>query len=46
MIGIGIKHDIIQDFVGKKADKLIPFDLAIAFGYSRLNMNIRFRCTA
>jgi hypothetical protein len=40
MIGFGIKHDIIQDFVGKKADKIIPFDLAIAFGYSRLNMSV------
>ncbi|HVV54021.1 MAG TPA: DUF6588 family protein [Mucilaginibacter sp.] len=39
MIGFGLKHDIIQDFVGKKASKVIPFDLAIAFGYSRLNMD-------
>jgi hypothetical protein len=40
MIGFGIRHDIIQDFAGKTADKLIPFDLAIALGYSHLNMNI------
>ncbi|MGN6640999.1 MAG: DUF6588 family protein [Mucilaginibacter sp.] len=40
MIGFGVKHDIIQDFVGKRASKLIPFDLAIALGYSRLNSNI------
>ncbi len=37
MIGFGIKHDIIQDFVGKKAKKLIPFDLAIAVNYNRIN---------
>jgi hypothetical protein len=40
MIGVGIKHDIIQDFVGQRADKLIPFDLAIALAYSRLNMSV------
>ena len=40
MIGVGIKHDIIQDFVGKRADRLIPFDLAIALAYSRLNMSV------
>lgn len=39
-IGFGIRHDIMQDFVGKTADKLIPFDLAIALGYSHLSMNI------
>jgi len=39
-IGIGIRHDLIQDFVGKGVSKLIPFDLAIAFGYSHLNMSI------
>ncbi len=40
MIGFGLKHDIIQDFAGKTAKKLIPFDLAIAFGYSHLNLTI------
>jgi len=37
MLGFGLKHDIIQDFA-KKIPK--PFDLAIAFGYSHLNLNI------
>ncbi len=37
MFGFGLKHDIVQDF--GKAGKLIPFDLAVAFGYSRLNYN-------
>jgi hypothetical protein len=40
MYGFGLKHDIIQDFAGKKGKKIIPFDLAIAFGYSHLNLNI------
>jgi hypothetical protein len=40
MIGFGLKHNIMQDFVGKKANKLVPFDLAIALGYSRMNANI------
>jgi len=39
-IGFGIRHDLIQDFVGKGVSKIIPFDLAIALGYSHLNMNI------
>jgi hypothetical protein len=37
--GFGAKHNLMQDFVGK-AGKLVPFDLAIAFGYSRLNLDI------
>ncbi|MFI5159547.1 MAG: DUF6588 family protein [Sphingobacteriales bacterium] len=36
--GFGLKHNIMQDFFGKKVKKLVPFDLAIAFGYSRLNL--------
>jgi hypothetical protein len=39
-IGFGLRHDLIQDFVGKKAAKLIPFDLAVAVGYSHLNLNV------
>jgi hypothetical protein len=39
MIGIGLKHDIMQDIAGKTADKLIPFDLAIAIGYSHLKLD-------
>ena len=39
-IGFGLRHDLVQDFVGAKAAKVIPFDLAVAFGYSHLNMNI------
>jgi hypothetical protein len=39
-IGFGIRHDLIQDFVGKGVSKIIPFDLAVAFGYSHLNMSI------
>ncbi|MFD2873972.1 DUF6588 family protein [Mucilaginibacter ximonensis] len=35
MFGFGLKHDIIQDFAIK--GKEYPFDLAIAFGYTRLN---------
>lgn len=35
MFGFGIKHDIIQDFIKKGPEK--PFDLAVAFGYTRLS---------
>ena len=40
MFGFGFKHDIMQDIVGKTADDLIPFDLALAFGYSHLNLDV------
>jgi hypothetical protein len=40
MFGFGLKHDILQDFTGTTADRLIPFDVAVAFGYSHLNMNV------
>jgi len=39
MIGFGLKHDIMQDIIGKTADKLVPFDLALAVGYSHLNLS-------
>jgi hypothetical protein len=39
MIGFGIKHNIIQDFTGA-AGKIIPFDLALAVGYTRLNLDV------
>lgn len=39
-IGFGLRHDLIQDFAGKRAARLIPFDLAVAFGYSHMNMNV------
>lgn len=35
MIGFGIKHDLIQDFATVK--KIIPFDLAIAINYNKIN---------
>jgi hypothetical protein len=38
MLGFGLRHDIIQDFAGGTAKKLIPFDLAVAFGYSKLKV--------
>jgi hypothetical protein len=45
MIGFGLKHNILQDFVGKTADKIIPLDLAISAGFTqlkyRLNVNVQ-----
>ena len=34
MIGFGVKHSLTQ-YLGK-ADKIVPFDLAVAVGYTRL----------
>ncbi len=45
MIGFGLKHDILQDFAGKTAGRLIPFDLAIAFDYSHLNLSVPLTVT-
>lgn len=39
MIGFGIKHNIMGDIFGSRTEKLIPFDLALAFNYNRLNYN-------
>ncbi|RFZ95115.1 hypothetical protein D0C36_06195 [Mucilaginibacter conchicola] len=38
MYGIGLKHNIMQDFAGPK--NKTPFDLSVAFGFSRLNMHV------
>jgi len=38
MIGFGLKHNIMQDIYGKTAGELLPFDLAVAIGYSHLNL--------
>ena len=40
MIGFGLKHNLVQDFAGKTGSKIVPFDLAIAVAYSRLNMSV------
>ena len=45
MIGFGIKHDIMQDIVGKAAANVVPFDLAIAFGYSHSDLKIPLTVT-
>lgn len=39
MIGFGIKHNIMGDIFDSRTEKLIPFDLALAFSYNRLNYN-------
>lgn len=40
MIGFGLKHNILQDFVGKTADKLIPLDLALSVGFTQLKYHL------
>jgi hypothetical protein len=40
MIGFGLKHNILQDFVGKTADQLIPIDLAISAGFTHLKYKL------
>ncbi len=40
MIGFGLKHNILQDFVGKTADKIIPFDLALSVGFTQLKYHL------
>ncbi len=38
MIGFGLKHDLTQYMFGP-AKKLVPFDLSVLLGYSRLNLD-------
>jgi hypothetical protein len=38
MLGFGIKHNLMKDFFGS-AEHIVPFDLALAFSYNRLNYN-------
>ncbi|WP_419803389.1 DUF6588 family protein [Mucilaginibacter sp.] len=40
MFGIGLKHNILQDFVGKTIDKVIPLDLAVSAGFTRLKYHL------
>lgn len=38
MIGFGVKHNIMRDIFGQTA-RVVPFDLALAFSYNKLNYN-------
>ncbi len=40
MIGFGLKHNILQDFVGKTADKIIPLDVALSLGFTQLKYHL------
>lgn len=40
MIGFGLKHNILQDFVGKTVDKIIPIDLAVSAGFTQLKYHL------
>jgi hypothetical protein len=40
MIGFGLKHNIMEDIFGGVGGKLVPFDLAIAAGYTRINYEL------
>lgn len=40
MIGFGLKHNILQDFVGKTVDKIIPVDLAVSAGFTQLKYHL------
>lgn len=40
MIGVGLKHNIMGDIFGGLGKRLVPFDLAIAAGYTRLNYEL------
>lgn len=40
MFGFGLKHNILQDFVGKTADKIIPLDVALSVGFTQLKYHL------
>ncbi len=39
-IGFGLKHNILQDFAGKTAGKIIPLDLAVSAGFTQLKYHL------
>lgn len=41
VLGFGAKHEITRLIFGKKAAKIIPFDLALAFGYNQIDYNYK-----
>lgn len=40
MVGFGLKHNIMEDIFGGVGGKLVPFDLALAAGYTRFNYEL------
>lgn len=40
MTGAGLKLNMVRLLAGKKGDKVIPFDIATAIGYTRLNYKL------
>ena len=40
MTGAGLKMNLIRVLAGKKTDKVLPFDLAAAIGYTKLSYNL------
>ncbi|RYY18819.1 MAG: hypothetical protein EOP41_10315, partial [Sphingobacteriaceae bacterium] len=40
IIGFGLKHNILQDFAGKTADKIIPLDVAVSAGFTQLKYHL------
>lgn len=40
MTGAGLKLNMVRLLAGKKGDKLLPFDVATAIGYTRLNYKL------
>ncbi len=37
VLGFGVKHEVTKYLFPGKTDKIIPFDLSVAFGYNHLN---------
>lgn len=40
MTGAGLKMNLVRVLAGKKADKVLPFDLAAAIGFTKLSYNL------
>jgi hypothetical protein len=40
MTGAGLKMNLLRVLAGKKTDKVLPFDLAAAIGYTKLSYNL------
>jgi len=40
MTGAGLKMNLVRILAGKKTDKVLPFDIAAAIGYTKLSYNL------
>jgi hypothetical protein len=46
VLGFGVKHEITKLLLPGKSEKIIPVDIAVAFGYNQIKYKYQFKTTA